>query len=318
MPPFSELELEVLRSLGVSPTDPAANALISRLADVKDLQLRGDPAFQAGSRFFGSRTGGRVESALSRFGQPGDTGETVNDLLPFGFDGDGGGGLRGGGGGGAFGGTRAGADLAQQQLLEQLGLEQGFEAGESALDRALREALATAEQTFTAGESRLGREFETAEAEKQRGFKREQELARIKAERLRIFSEMRGTDPVRAVLFAMGIGGESDVGGRFENLPPLKNAQAFGKQTETGLEALLGGKIRIGQGGVTGLQSPVKAAAAFSAGQGVRGGVGALKDARTLLTSAFGVGAEKGKGRPGMSRDEILRQIKSVTPQGVI
>ncbi|KKK61200.1 hypothetical protein LCGC14_3016720, partial [marine sediment metagenome] len=253
MPPFSELELEVLRSLGVSPTDPAANSLISRLADVKDLQLRGDPAFQAGSRFFGSRTGGRVESALSRFGQEAGGELSIEDLLGLGF-GDGGG-VGGGGGGGSFGGTRAGADLAQQQLLEQLGLEQGFEAGESALDRALRQALATAEQGFAAGESRLGREFETAEAEKGREFKRAQELAQRKDERLRIFSEMRGTDPVRAVLFAMGIGGKGGVGGRFEDLPPLEGARALGTQTEAGLEALLGGKISIGQGGVTGLQS---------------------------------------------------------------
>ncbi|KKN27591.1 hypothetical protein LCGC14_0863090 [marine sediment metagenome] len=270
-----------------------------------------------------------------------DTGGfSLEDLLGLGFgDGGGGGGGRGGGGA-AFGGTRAGAELGQLQLLEQLGLEQGFEAGESALDRALRltllgkeqgfeagesgldralrQALLATEQKFTGEQSLLGREFEAAESEKGREFTRAQELAKRKDERLRIFSEMRGTDPVRAVLFAMGIGGEGGVGGRFEDLPPIEGARTLGTQTEAGLEALLGGKIRIGQGGVTGLQSPVKAAAAFSAGQGVRGGVGALKDARTLLTSAFGVGAEKGKGRPGMSRDEILRQIKSVTPAGVI
>ena len=54
---FDELELSVLKSLGVGPNDPAAEAMLNRIAEVKDLQLGGDRAFQAGSQFFKTRFG---------------------------------------------------------------------------------------------------------------------------------------------------------------------------------------------------------------------------------------------------------------------
>ncbi len=209
-------------------------------------------------------------------------GEGLDSLLDFGF-GDGAGGA---GGAAAFGSTEAGARLAQQFALEQLSKEQAFRA---------------------------------AEDEKQRQFQRDQALEELKAERQRIFTDMLGTDPVRAVLFAMGVGGEILPGGeRFADLPALKGAGAQAQSTEQALTSILGGDIGLGKSGVTGLPSAVKAATAFSAGQGASGDVGDLGAARTLLTSALGVGATKGKGRPGMSRQETLRQIASVTPQGAL
>ena len=97
---------------------------------------------------------------------------------------------------------------------------------------------------------------------------------------------------------------------------PLAGSQAYGKKVESGLEGLLGGDISLGKGGVGGLQPIIKSAAAYSAGQGARGSVGNLDDARTLLSSAYKVGTKNGGAGPGMSRKEQLRKIASVTPQG--
>ena len=238
--------------------------------------LLGLSAFSAGGRLTrggGEDTGGLTPEQIA----------ALEELLAGGF-GDGGGG--GGGGGGAFGGTEAGARLAQQFALAQLDKEQSFLAEQAEKDRQERQAEA---------------------------------LEKLKAERQRIFTDLLGTDPVRAVLFAMGIGGEILPGGeRFANLPALKGAAQQGRQTEQALTGILGGDISIGQQGVTGLPDVVKAASAFSAGQGASGNVGDLGAARTLLTSGFGVGATRGKGRPGLSRQEVLRQIASVTPQGAL
>lgn len=224
----------------------------------------------------------------------------------------GGGGGFGGGGGGAgaipWGSTQGAAELAQQFALEQLAREAGYET-ESSL----------AQRVWEAQQSELGRTFEAGEAEKGREFQRLRDLEELKAERQRIFAEMRGKDPVRAALFAMGVGGEILPGGeRFANLPPLAGAAEYGRRAATGLSALTGRQIGVGEQGVTGLPEIYKAAGAYSAGQRPRGAgsVGDLESARTLLLSGFGVGAKAGAGRPGISPEEARRKIGSVTPQG--
>ncbi len=274
---FDELELSVLKSLGVGPNDPAAEAMLNRIAEVKGLELGGDPAFQAGSQFFKSRFGGKVESALAQFGQEAPDGDDLTACLVNndaeacarvfgGTDG-------GGGGGGSFASSQAGQDAANA--------------------------------------------FSAAEADKARQFEREQEIERLKAERERIFVDMLGTDPVRAVLFALGVGGEILPGGdRFANLAPLPGAQAQATATEQALSQLVGGGVKVGQEGVTGLGTAAKAAAAFGGQAGGAGGN--VSDQQKLLLSGFGVGAKRGKGRPGQSREETLRQIASVTPTGVL
>ena len=190
----------------------------------------------------------------------------------------------GGGGGGSFGSSQAGAELAQRFALEQLLKEQEFASGES---------------------------------EKARLFEREQETERLKAERERIFTDMLGTDPVRAVLFALGVGGEILPGGeRFANLQPLQGAQQQATNTAQALSQLVGRSVDVGQQGVTGLGSAAQSAAAFGGQAGGTGGN--IRDQQKLLLSGFGVGAKRGKGRPGQSREETLRQIASVTPQGTL
>ena len=274
---------------------------------------------------------------------------TIDELLGLGLDDGGGGGYGGGYSGGGAGGAGGALDTGMTEAA-RLASEQQF-----TMDQATRDAMAI--------QAQKDREMIAAaqEAEKQRVFERQQALETLRAERQKMFVDMLGKDPVRAVLFAMGIGDEAEemaareaglqdpVGGvpadttrgnvhplagpvpgaavkggvlvptsASRGLPPLNLAGApTPKEMETSLSALFGGKIGLGQAGVTGLPSAIKAAGAYSAGQGASGSVGNLDAARTLLTSALGVGATKGKGRPGISRKEQLRKIGSVTPQGV-
>lgn len=249
------------------------------------------------------QTGNPLQLALSQLGLGTDPLDDLDlsgiDL--FGGGGGGGGGTRGGGGAGGggvgdlFGGSREAADLAQRFALEQL----------------------TKEQTFATSESAKEQAFAAAEADKARQFERAQELERLKAERERIFTDMLGTDPVRAVLFALGIGGEILPGGdRFADLAPLPGARAQADATQQALSRLTSRDVQVGQEGVTGLGPAVKTAAAFGGQAGGTGGN--IADQRKLLLSGFGVGAKRGKGRPGQSREETLRQIASVTPQGIL
>lgn len=201
----------------------------------------------------------------------------------------------GGGGGGSFGGSQGGMELEARLARE-----------------AAAEDFARQMQFNT-----LQQQFQAAQEEKQREFQRQQALEQLKAERQRIYTDMLGTDPVRAVLFAMGIGGEILPGGeQFAGLPPIQGAEQQAAKTQTALQGILGGPIGLGQAGVTGLPDVEKAAAAYSAGQGAQGSISDLGSARTLLTSGFGVGATPGQGRPGLSREEALRRISAVTPQG--
>ncbi len=232
------------------------------------------------------QTGNPISFALNELlsRQAGGGGVDPLDSLDFsGIDlfGTGGG---GGGGGGSFGSSQAGAELSQRFALEQLLKEQ---------------------------------EFASTESDKARIFEREQETERLKAERERIFTDMLGTDPVRAVLFALGVGGEILPGGeRFANLQPLQGAQQQATNTAQALSQLVGRGVGVGQEGVTNLGSAAQSAAAFGGQAGGTGGN--VADQQKLLLSGFGVGAKRGKGRPGQSREETLRQIASVTPTGVL
>jgi hypothetical protein len=142
------------------------------------------------------------------------------------------------------------------------------------------------------------------------------ERNRLKAQRQATFVEMMGRDPVRAVLFAMGIGPEAD---RFNTqmksigatVKPLRGAAKSEKRTESALGKLLGGerKIDLGERGVTGLGTAIGAARSFQqadvTGQG-------------LLTSAFGVGSTARGQQPGLTPEAMLEQIQQVTPTGIL
>lgn len=158
-----------------------------------------------------------------------------------------------------------------------------------------------------------------------------QRVEELKARRQQIFSEMLGKDPVRAVLFGLGLSGAIP-GATMEetaSLPPLEGIQAYQRNTENALQQAFGrgqvqgtGQISIGNEGVKGLPTAIKSQNLFTTGAGMQGG--ASTDLQTLLSSAFGVGqttgAQYGAGgqQTGLSPEELIRQIQDVTPRGVL
>ena len=199
--------------------------------------------------------------------------------------------LSGGGGGG---GRSQADEIALIREQSRLGSE------ESARERAAAEQQAE-----------LNRAFERAQEQKRQDEERRQQAASIQSERQRVYTDLLGRDPVRAILFAMGIGPEADIfSTQLKSLgatqTPLAGAGQGRLQTETALSGLLGRSVQLGAGGVTGLGSAQGAASAFQSG-------GA--DIQKLLTSAFGVGGTKGAG---ISAEELIQRISAVTPTGVL
>ena len=145
-------------------------------------------------------------------------------------------------------------------------------------------------------------------------FEERQKAEALKLERQRLFAEMVGNDPVRAVLFGLGLGGQMVPGAeKFAGLPLLGGARPLEMDTERALAALQGKPVDIntspktGKTGVHGLTTPEQLARQFmSSGAN-----------RTLLTSAFGVGGS-GTGFTGLNPDELARRIAAVTPKGVL
>ncbi len=160
----------------------------------------------------------------------------------------------------------------------------------------------------------LQQKFQKVEAQKDRDFQKELKKEELKAERQRIFVDMMGKDPVRATLFALGVGGSILPGGeRFDDLPALKGAKQQEVKTESALTGLLqgtgAGNIDLSSSGVTGLPPAIKSARAFQqAGQ----------SGKSVLSSAFGVGDIRAGKQPGINPQEFLELIDSVTPKGVI
>jgi len=158
-----------------------------------------------------------------------------------------------------------------------------------------------------------------------------QRMEELKAKRQQIFSEMLGQDPVRAVLFAMGLSGAVPGSTKEEtaSLQPLEGIDAYKRNTENALTEALNrgnvtgaGPISIGAEGVKGLPSAIKAQNLFTTGAGMVGG--ANLDLQKVLASAFGVGqttgAQQGAAgtQTGLNPEELIRQIQDVTPRGIL
>ncbi len=203
-----------------------------------------------------------------------------------------------GGGGTSFASTRESAEFDAQQR-----------AAEAAADFERQKQLLIMQQQFQAEQDRIQREA----AEKAR-------VESLKQERLQIFTDLMGKDPVRAVLFAMGIGGETTQlpTEKFAELAPLQGATE--KKAET--EQALTGLFKSPTSGVTQEAGPVTLS-----GEGVGGLVTAEQSAKLLaqgdentkklLASAYGVGGPT-TGRAGISAEELVRRAQSVTPKGVL
>ena len=219
---------------------------------------------------------------------PQPTGATAEEIAQAFLD------ATGGGGGGGGGGRSQVDEIALIREQSRLADEEAARA--RADDAAQREI-----DRVTAAKIEQDRVNE----------ERRQQAASIQSERQRIYTDLLGRDPVRAILFAMGIGPEADIfSTQLKSLgatqTPLAGVGQGRLQTETALSGLLGRSVQLGAGGVTGLGGAEQAARAFQSG-------GA--DIQKLLTSAFGVGGTKGAG---ISAEELIQRIGAVTPTGVL
>ena len=200
----------------------------------------------------------------------------------------------GGGGGGAaptpYTQTQAGAQFAAGEQLKQIQLQQKLQFD---ADYALAQL-----------QGANAKELE----QMRQAFAEKQKLQELEFGRQQMFAQMLGTDPVRAVLLATGMGGQAlgGVGGEFKALPAMQGAQQFEQSTEQALRGITGGNIDITGQGVLGLPSVYQ-----TARQAQQGGDAVT----TLLRSAFGVGNEALGG--GVSAEEFGKRIQSVTPTGV-
>jgi len=252
-------------------------------------------------------------------------------------------GLDGGGGGGgfrpfSFGETKAGfqfqaaQDRAAQFASQKhdktlLGLRNDMDILAAKRDRAFQTGERIAGQKFQLQFLKKQQQFQKVEAQKDRDFQKELRKEDLKAERQKIFVDLLGKDPIRALIFASGQSGQILPGGeRFEDLPALKGTEQATVKAEGALDQLLSGEIipptstnitpraptgdiDIGEFGVTGLPPAIKAARAFQE----TGGAG-----KTVLSSAFGVGDIREGQQPGITPDDFLELIQSVTPKGVL
>jgi hypothetical protein len=219
-----------------------------------------------------------------------------------------------GGGGGEPGGAFNAEDLANL-LSQQSGGSSPWSSTEAGVRYAEEQAMARMRE-----EQRLIAEREAA-----------QRMEELKARRQQIFSELLGKDPVRAVLYGLGLSGAVPGFTKEEtaNLPPLEGIEAYKRNTEGALnQAFQRGKVEgaspveITGEGIKGLPSGIKAQNLFTTGAGMLGG--ASTDLQTLLSSAFGVGETQGaqQGAEGqqkaLSPEELVRQIQDVTPRGIL
>lgn len=161
---------------------------------------------------------------------------------------------------------------------------------------------------------RLQQQYDAEQKRKQMEEERKAKLEALKQERLQIFTSLLGNDPVRAVLYALGIGGETTglPTEQFKALAPMTGAKEKKKETETSLKSVAdkygaaAGNITLGNKGVEGMSSPEQYARAVAQGD---------ENTLKLLTSAFGVGSSN---MGGISGTELKRRADEVTPMGVL
>src|SRR3990170_2850627 len=197
--------------------------------------------------------------------------------------------------------TQAGAQFAAAEQLKQIQLQGAEQLRQIQLQQKLQ---FDADYALAQLQGANAKELE----QMRQAFAEKQKLQELEFGRQQMFAQMLGTDPVRAVLLATGMGGQAlgGVGGEFKALPAMQGAQQFEQSTEQALRGITGGNIDITGQGVLGLPSVYQ-----TARQAQQGGDAVT----TLLRSAFGVGNEALGG--GVSAEEFGKRIQSVTPTGV-
>jgi len=195
----------------VGPTDPAREAMARRLLELRELQQRGDPAFQAGSAFLTrGRTGQWVGRALRAL----EAAEEPDWLDPTGV----------GGYTLTFAQTEAGQRLAAALALEtervsgreRLKLEETIHAlamellppgdVETAMRQVRRGELVKSKLAFQAVLQNLADEAEHADRRADLDLAEENERRTLREARARITIDLMGRDLGRAILFALGAG----------------------------------------------------------------------------------------------------------------
>ncbi len=197
MPPRTAQEAFDAR---IGPNDPARGALVKRFGELQELQDRGDPAFQTGSKFFASQHGKFVEEVLSPFLDP--TGEGGRSLT--------------------FAQTEAGARLAASLARdterfsgrERLTLEDTLHSlamdllppgdVETAMQQVRRGELVKSKLAFQAVLQNLADAAQNAERRADIALAEENEKRTLTDARARITVDMVGRDLGRAILFALG------------------------------------------------------------------------------------------------------------------
>ena len=233
----------------------------------------------------------------------------------------------------AFQAEESAAQRALQERLQAQGFEQTtaeriasqvFTAEQGERDNVFRKLLQDegfdhttseriANQTFSAEQQAKDRELQRELQGGQQTFQREQQEAQLKVERSRIFADMMGKDPVRAVLFALGAGGTLVPGGeQFQNLAPMEGAEQQAAATGKALSALTGKSVGVTTEGVQGLggtKDVLQQARTFNRS--------ANDAAKTVLASAFGVGSTKpGQEQAAVNTQDLVDLVKQVTPTG--
>ncbi len=192
----------------IGPNDPAREALAQRFGELRELQERGDPALQTGSKFFSSRHGRFVEEVLGGIDGP--------PLPPPPG--------AGGGGGSAltFAQTETGVRLAASLALEtgrtagreRLKLEDTLNSlamdllppadVETAMKQVRRGELVKSKLAFQAVLENLADEARNAERRRDLALAEENEKRTLTNARARITIDMVGRDLGRAIIFALG------------------------------------------------------------------------------------------------------------------
>lgn len=218
-PPYSDLELQVLVEMGMRPDDPAADAVLSRMAELKEQELAGDPAFQPGSRFFEGRHGAGVESALGLFGEQGGD-EGLIELLMALME------QQAGDGYGRvpvaqqLSAEEAAATAAYQRALQMMGLEQAFEremlGGEFGRERGYALETLGSRQEHERGMGLRGRKLESRLAGMGQKGEREQRGREMKQAGQASMIDIFGRDPAQSVLFELGA-----MGGGYGEMPSI-------------------------------------------------------------------------------------------------
>jgi len=220
--------------------------------------------------------------------------------------------------------------LAYSSTAEGMAADQAHAEKMARLQAELDAAAAAGDYQRQLELLKLQQQFEREQEDRRREEERQARQEQLKQERLKTYTDLLGNDPVRAVLYALGLGGETTglPQEQFAGMEPLAGAQQKKTETEQALnESLMkygattssqrppgssapytpiSPGVTLGNEGVQGLTSVQKAGRALIQGD---------EDTKKLLGSAYGVG---NKQTGGKSIEEIMRLAEEVKPRGVL